>query len=148
MVQWLGRSAKNCVLILTQLSSDFWSNIKFDLENVWRQSIILIILLFFFFFYQTVNGGWSSWSSWSECTSTGQPNSCGRGTQKRTRLCTNPTPLNGGRTCPGSNVQKGDCTSICPGKKSLTFARIPFLSSSMFPRSIFSRDLIYRLIHM
>lgn len=61
-----------------------------------------------------VNGGWSSWSSWSECTSTGQPNSCGRGNQKRTRLCTNPTPLNGGRTCQGSNVQKGDCTSICP----------------------------------
>lgn len=62
-----------------------------------------------------MNGGWSSWSSWSECTSSGQPNACGRGTQKRTRLCTNPTPLNGGRTCPGSNVQKGDCTSICPG---------------------------------
>lgn len=74
--------------------------------------MILIIFLSLSF---SVNGGWSSWSSWSECTSSGHPNACGRGTQKRTRLCTNPTPLNGGRTCPGSNVQKGDCTSICPG---------------------------------
>ena len=69
----------------------------------------------FFYLYFAVNGGWSAWSSWSECTSTGQPNACGRGSQKRTRLCNNPSPLNGGRTCPGSNVQKADCTSICPG---------------------------------
>ena len=65
-----------------------------------------------------VNGGWSSWSSWSECTTTSQ---CGRGTQKRTRTCANPTPLNGGRPCAGSSVQKGDCTTTCPGAPFFTF---------------------------
>ena len=53
-----------------------------------------------------MNGGWSSWSSWSECTSSSQPNACGRGTRKRISLCTNPTPLNGGGTCPAPTSRK------------------------------------------
>ena len=97
-----------------------------------------------------MNGGWSSWSSWSECTSSGQPNACGRGTRKQTRLCTNPTQLNGGRTCRSSDVQKGDCTSICPGRVWNTgFHVFYFLTAtiSSIPRYSRRRDLQRKARH-
>ncbi|EEB14017.1 netrin receptor unc5c, putative [Pediculus humanus corporis] len=56
-----------------------------------------------------INGGWSQWQSWSECSVR-----CGRGIRKKTRLCNNPSPLNGGQTCQGLSVMKDECSIPCP----------------------------------
>ncbi|CAC5415827.1 Coadhesin,Hemicentin-1,Thrombospondin-2,Mucin-like protein [Mytilus coruscus] len=65
----------------------------------------------------SVDGKWSSWTSWrgwSKCTK-----NCGTGGQVRTRTrsCTNPRPLNGGKQCPGltTGVERRQCnTNPCP----------------------------------
>ena len=60
----------------------------------------------------SVDGGWSSYGEWSECTET-----CGTGTQTRTRTCTNPAPLYGGADCTGTAEETQDCnTHHCPSK--------------------------------
>ncbi|XP_063400323.1 A disintegrin and metalloproteinase with thrombospondin motifs adt-1-like isoform X2 [Mytilus trossulus] len=64
-----------------------------------------------------VDGNWSSWTSWiswSTCTK-----NCGTGGQVRTRTrsCTNPMPLNGGKQCPGltTGIERRQCnTHPCP----------------------------------
>lgn len=51
-----------------------------------------------------VNGGWGSWNSWAPCSET-----CGNGTQKRTRVCNDPEPDNGGLECPGNSTEFKTC---------------------------------------
>ena len=62
-------------------------------------------------FSVSVNGGYSSWEEWGPCSST-----CGRGIQERIRLCNNPEPANGGRSCDGPSMDYRKCQSgLCPG---------------------------------
>lgn len=58
-----------------------------------------------------VNGGFSNWEDWGPCSST-----CGQGFQERIRLCNNPKPANGGRSCSGASVDSRKCQAgLCPG---------------------------------
>ncbi|XP_061016921.1 hemicentin-1 isoform X2 [Dama dama] len=57
-----------------------------------------------------VPGGFSQWSAWRPCSVT-----CGRGIQKRSRLCNNPSPANGGKPCQGSDSEMQNCQQKpCP----------------------------------
>ncbi|CAH8660274.1 unnamed protein product [Heterobilharzia americana] len=57
-----------------------------------------------------LDGQWSSWSSWSECSQT-----CGHGTQSKTRTCTDPAPKYGGAHCFGETTEIRAClVSFCP----------------------------------
>ncbi|XP_057363933.1 hemicentin-1 isoform X3 [Manis pentadactyla] len=57
-----------------------------------------------------VHGGFSPWSAWRPCSVT-----CGKGIQKRSRLCSNPFPANGGKLCQGSDSETRNCQhELCP----------------------------------
>ncbi|XP_065053306.1 semaphorin-5B-like [Rhopilema esculentum] len=59
-----------------------------------------------------IDGGWSGWGSPQPCSKT-----CGGGVILRHRSCTNPSPANGGRTCPGSSTMPSFCNVHgCPEK--------------------------------
>lgn len=55
-----------------------------------------------------INGGYTTWSGWSECSVT-----CGGGTRTRTRNCTNPVPMGGGKDCSeiGEPLQEQECNN-------------------------------------
>ncbi|KAM4616042.1 hemicentin-1 [Polymixia lowei] len=59
-----------------------------------------------------INGGYSNWEEWGPCSST-----CGSGFQERLRLCNNPEPANGGRSCDGPSIDSRKCqVGLCPGE--------------------------------
>ncbi|XP_035676272.1 sushi, von Willebrand factor type A, EGF and pentraxin domain-containing protein 1-like [Branchiostoma floridae] len=65
---------------------------------------------------ESVDGNWTPWSQWSTCSV-----SCGGGNHSRTRECTNPRPIHGGRNCTGPPTEIGACnTEKCPVCKNLT----------------------------
>ena len=49
---------------------------------------------FLFVYILDIDGGYTEWTEWTECTAT-----CGGGTKRRSRNCTNPSPKNKGKTC-------------------------------------------------
>ena len=64
-------------------------------------------------YFNIVNGGYTEWSKWSSCSVT-----CGGGTIKRQRNCTNPSPQFGGKDCSGSGPElvTQQCNpQKCPG---------------------------------
>ncbi|XP_067320726.1 complement component C6 [Anolis sagrei] len=48
-----------------------------------------------------VDGYWSCWSAWSSCDASHK--------KRRTRVCNNPAPLNGGKPCEGEQEQEEEC---------------------------------------
>ncbi|XP_059193550.1 hemicentin-1 [Centropristis striata] len=59
-----------------------------------------------------INGGYSNWDEWGPCSST-----CGQGFQERIRICNNPEPANGGRSCSGPSIDSRKCQAgLCPGE--------------------------------
>jgi len=57
-----------------------------------------------------VDGGWSNWSGWNSCN---MP--CDTGSQQRSRSCTNPPPLYGGKSCSGTEREERSCNQhSCP----------------------------------
>ena len=58
-----------------------------------------------------VNGQFGKWSSFGACSET-----CGQGTQTRTRKCDSPAPAHGGDDCDGDDEQSRQCqVKPCPG---------------------------------
>ncbi|EDO28041.1 predicted protein, partial [Nematostella vectensis] len=56
-----------------------------------------------------VDGNWTEWSTWSYCN---RP--CGTGYENRSRFCSNPPPMYGGKDCKGEDHQAKTCNkSIC-----------------------------------
>ncbi|XP_060071250.1 uncharacterized protein LOC132551155 [Ylistrum balloti] len=53
-----------------------------------------------------IDGNWANWGSWTSCTRT-----CGGGTKRRSRTCSNPAKAHGGKDCAGSSSQDTSCNT-------------------------------------
>lgn len=57
-----------------------------------------------------VDGEWTAWSSYGQCSK-----QCGQGTMERTRSCSNPSPVHGGKSCAGNPKESKSCMiKQCP----------------------------------
>ncbi|XP_048586965.1 uncharacterized protein LOC5496379 isoform X2 [Nematostella vectensis] len=81
-----------------------------------------------------VDGDWTEWSTWSYCN---KP--CGNGYENRTRSCTNPSPMHGGKECQGDGHQAKICnTHQCPAVAVFCLLRLTeavWTSSLLDPQS-------------
>lgn len=76
------------------------------LDNYWKQSVTSCPIL-----DAVIDGGWSSWSEWAPCIRRSTPEAgYSDNCLCQTRGCNNPTPINGGRTCPGPFIAVINCT--------------------------------------
>ncbi|XP_065320070.1 netrin receptor UNC5C-like isoform X2 [Gordionus sp. m RMFG-2023] len=74
--------------------------------------------------YCPINGGWSEWNLWSVCSE-----EC---LMYRRRACTNPSPMNGGKNCFGTETQVSNCSEdLCINNpNSLDFMRYTKLNQN------------------
>ena len=87
----------------------------------------------YFFFFFVVDGQWSHWT-YLPCGV-----SCGRGQRNRTRTCTNPPPIGGGKDCSGTGFETLGCYNApCPGKL-LRWSTIIFINEKN--KLILQRDM-------
>ena len=63
-------------------------------------------------FSVAIDGGYTAWSSWGPCSV-----SCDKGTQRRSRTCTNPPPFAGGKTCVEQTLGPAEETQECETRK-------------------------------
>ena len=83
--------------------------------NLHSNSIQFYLLIFILRFSFLEPGGYTPWGDWSACSVT-----CGAGSKRRSRSCTNPSPKHGGPTCIeqglGEATEDQSCNaSPCPG---------------------------------
>ena len=77
----------------------------------------------------TVDGAWSVWSGWSDCSVP-----CGVSQRRRTRSCSSPSAVNGGKPCVGEFVDTVQCFPSCPGETVLGFRHhVVFVCVSIVP---------------
>ena len=78
-----------------------------------------------------VNGGFTDWGAYSPCSVT-----CGKGTMKRTRSCSNPPPSNGGKPCEGSTSETVECEKgACPQQQPAQKAASPQKAAEQAPQN-------------
>lgn len=70
------------------------------------KNILYNIYLFKHYIYHTaIDGGWGAWESWSKCSV-----ACGTGGEShRSRVCNEPKPMHGGKSCLGKKVEERSC---------------------------------------
>lgn len=75
----------------------------------------MIFLLFYGCIY-IVDGNWTAWSPWSACSKSCKDQQIVP-LQVRTRSCTKPSPVNGGKICGGESKNRRFCDWLpqCPG---------------------------------
>ena len=108
--QTCGGGTQSCALTCTNPalvgsgSSCYGDSTSIQLYPICSMYVIFLIL--------PVNGAWADWGSWGSCSQT-----CGGGTQSRTRTCTNPAPVGSGSSCSGDSTSSQSCnTQNCPCK--------------------------------
>ncbi|KAK7107194.1 cartilage matrix protein-like [Littorina saxatilis] len=86
-----------------------------------RRSIVPVVLLFTVFL--TLEGSLETWGPWGSCS-----NSCGSGSQSRSRACNNTAPLTGGTNCSVTLSETQSCNvQACPSCSGNVQADIVFV---------------------
>ncbi|CAH1242272.1 HMCN1 [Branchiostoma lanceolatum] len=72
---------------------------------------------------------WTVWSEWSSCSE-----SCGEGTQTRTRACQSVAPCHGCDTCPGDATEEQSCNvQTCPATTPAPTTPLPTTTAHVSP---------------
>ena len=95
-------------LYISAFSYLFFSSLAIHLEEIYNPLPLILDVL------DKIDGNWGDWTSWSKC-----PVTCEGSNQKRTRLCNDPIPDNGGKSC---TIDGSSATEVrrcnenpCPG---------------------------------